>query len=1275
MHILMKSAFHDRLRWIRFFTIVVLFLTGSPVASAQAWVKLTGPAQTVYTAPATVSMTVGYGSTNGGPKSEYIDNVRLTQNGVLLSNFANGTYTVHGLPPGTYQYMLTAQGIRNLNGEEIVRSLQSGPVVITVNAPPAPVDSAEKVSAWLNTNRVVAGQPFVATVTMKNIGETTWSPEGGYALSMPDNGLVYWNASSSTVPAPVPPGQSATFNITLTPSTGAANGGWYGVTFQMQRNGSWFGLSTGQIGFFVWQPVNSAEFLSQDVAPAMKTGASQTAIVRMKNTGDTTWQPGSHWLGAQNPTDSTLWGGARVPVPRAVPPGESVDIPVSMQAPTIPGVYNFQRQMWADGKGWFGPVTPNVAVSVTAPVNNARTEEGGGFPIEMQTGSTMQMRLRFRNIGETTWNSGAGYALATENPADNTVWSAARIPLPHDVPPNGIVEFLFTITAPSVAGQYPLQWRMNQDGVGRFGEATANTNTRVTLPPLKGTWIEYDALGRVLSHSKDVNAGLATTIVAYESGNRRATTDPKGATTRVQYQAFGSPSQSDVIAISAPEGQLTDIPRDRYGRPTAIVRRSATGSIQLRRTLVYGEGGSLCKSIEPESGSTVMGYDGADNTIWTASGLDLPDPGNCEAAAAHGSSRRVDLTYDSRNRVSTLSFPDGNGNQIWTYAADGLPTRISTANDGGANHTINAYSYNKRRLLTGESSSQEGWYSWALGYSYDANGSRSGIQYPSGLYVALAPDALGQATRVGDYLLGATYHPTGAPNRFTYGNGIRFEQDLNTRGLPARISALPNVSNLAYDYDLNENVVAITETGPGARNRVMQYDGLDRLTQATSAAFGGDGVMRFTYDALDNMQSAKLAGRKDHSYYYDQKNRLTNVRASDGATTVGLSYDAQGNLSMRNGQSFVFDTGNRMRLAPGPETYRYDAHGRRVLAWLQGSGSIHSMYDREGRLRRQQSERDGISREYLYLEGMLVATLETGTDGVTRSKYQHVDALGSPVAVTDASAAVVQRSVYDPYGELLERPLSDGVGYAGHVSDSANGLSYMQQRYYDPQVGRFLSVDPIAAHRTPAGSFNRYWYADNNPYRYVDPDGRSSMNLFGDHDPAGLRRTGDAIDARSMFTLTAHANPNLVQDQRNAVAFENFESTRSLDRARSEFGLKRGQVVFMGACHTGVAPIGLNKSIGQLWADLNDSTVYAPSGFVMYPTNYSSGPVTLRVNMQQDGKGAPGVWNRLTPGGKGSSGPAIKTIRFNANGTATITFAGSQTGSRLPQTQTIGKPK
>jgi len=1035
-------------------------------------------------------MMVEYGSTNGGPKSEYIDNVRLTQNGALVTNFPNGSYTVQGLPPGTYVYMLTAQGIRNLNGEEQVRSLSSGPVTITVNAPPAPIDSAEKVTTSLSTDRVLAGKPFNVSVTMKNTGDTTWTAGGGYSLGMPQGGPS-WGVGTIPVQGSVAPGQTATFNFTATPNQGATNGGWYGIQMQMQRNGSWFGLATGQIGFFVWQPVNNSSFLSQTVPAAMKTGASQVVTVSMKNTGDMTWQSGSYWLGSQNPADSTVWGPTRIAMPRNVAPGESVDIPLTLQAPATPGVYNFQRQMWADGKGWFGSATPNVVVNVRAPVNSARME-GGAMPTGMQTGSSTQLRLLVRNNGETTWTSAAGYALVSENPADNSTWGAQRVALPSDVPPNGLVEFIFTITAPSIPGSYALQWRMKQDNVGRFGDSTPNTNVQVTLPPVKGTWTEYDALGRVTSTAQDTEAGLAITVSTYQQGNWQSTVDPLGRATQVQYQSFGTPEQTRPIAIRAPEGAFTDVPRDRYGRPTAVIRRNSNSSVQLRRSLVYGEGGALCKIIEPESGTTVSAYDAAGNIAWSASGLSLPSTDNCDLTAAQGSGRKVARTYDARNRISTLTFPDGNGNQSWSYTADGLPAQVQTANGGGTNPIINTYSYNKRRLLTGESTSQVGGFNWALGYGYDANASRMGIQYPSGLYIALEPNALGQPTRVGTHATGVTYHPNGRPVGFSYGNGIRFEQSFNVQQAIASIGAFPNVSSLAYAYDLVGNVARISDLTTVGRDRQMSYDGLGRLVLSSSPGFGGDGNLRYTYDVLDNIRTARLTGGKDHSYVYDAKNRLTNVMSSQGATTMGLAYDVQGNLSLRNGQPFVFDMGNRLRSAPGPEAYRYDAGGRRVVATLQGSGAILSMYDGNGTIRRQHSERDGKSREYLYLGSLLVATLETGSDGVVRPYYQHLDTLGSPVAVTDASGAVIERSYYDPYGELRNRPLKDGIGYAGHVSDSVNSLSYMQQRYYDPSLGVFLSVDPINGLQNPVAQFNRYRYANGNPYRFTDPDGRES---------------------------------------------------------------------------------------------------------------------------------------------------------------------------------------
>ena len=99
------------------------------------------------------------------------------------------------------------------------------------------------------------------------------------------------------------------------------------------------------------------------------------------------------------------------------------------------------------------------------------------------------------------------------------------------------------------------------------------------------------------------------------------------------------------------------------------------------------------------------------------------------------------------------------------------------------------------------------------------------------------------------------------------------------------------------------------------------------------------------------------------------------------------------------------------------------------------------------------------------------------------------DALGSPVAGTDEVGALVVRTTYEPYGAALNRTV-DGVGYGGQVMDAATGLVYMQQRYYDPAIGRFLSADPVPADGNTGGNFNRYAYANNNPYRFIDPDGR-----------------------------------------------------------------------------------------------------------------------------------------------------------------------------------------
>ena len=145
--------------------------------------------------------------------------------------------------------------------------------------------------------------------------------------------------------------------------------------------------------------------------------------------------------------------------------------------------------------------------------------------------------------------------------------------------------------------------------------------------------------------------------------------------------------------------------------------------------------------------------------------------------------------------------------------------------------------------------------------------------------------------------------------------------------------------------------------------------------------------------------------------------------------------------------------------------------------------------------------------------GLLLSSALACAQTVT---YFHNDVSGTPVLATDANGNVVWRENYRPYGERLNNPSAgsgNAIGFASKPFDSATGLSYMGARYYDPSVGRFMGVDAAPADPGSVHGINRYAYANNNPYRYVDPDGHSAIDLvFLGYD---LGKLGAAIYAGS----------------------------------------------------------------------------------------------------------------------------------------------------------------
>ncbi len=135
--------------------------------------------------------------------------------------------------------------------------------------------------------------------------------------------------------------------------------------------------------------------------------------------------------------------------------------------------------------------------------------------------------------------------------------------------------------------------------------------------------------------------------------------------------------------------------------------------------------------------------------------------------------------------------------------------------------------------------------------------------------------------------------------------------------------------------------------------------------------------------------------------------------------------------------------------------------------------------------------------------------------------FYHSDMYGSPLTATDSSGALVWKQEYNALGVRFSgTTLSDGdnTGFTGYPEDRDTGLSYARARWYNPELGRFISRDPVGINPSDVKSFNRYAYANNNPYRYVDLDGRQPQQIQGD--------TNGFFVNGGLFTVTTPSNPS-----------------------------------------------------------------------------------------------------------------------------------------------------
>src|ERR1700722_5801774 len=639
-----------------------------------------------------------------------------------------------------------------------------------------------------------------------------------------------------------------------------------------------------------------------------------------------------------------------------------------------------------------------------------------------------------------------------------------------------------------------------------------NELTQVKRNDGTSTTMTYDLVGRKTS-IVDPNAG--TFHYAYDNeGHLKTLTDPNGHAIKYAYDHVG-----DLISRTYADGT----------KATAMYGGPASGNAVGRLMAVIDAAGTLS-----------INYDTRGRVIQRNRNV-----------LANGKMYTVRYAYDSADRVTSMTYPDG---VVVKYGYDGGGNVVSVS-DGMGNNIANAF-------------------------AYTASGRLTGLKYGNGTYSSYVYDVMDRMTTL------ESFNPSSAAmQNMTYA----YDGDSNITSIQDAVYG----HNQQFTYDTMNRLTGAVGAGYGTEN--YTYDAVGNLLTKGSAAFmfspnhheraicriinspnlypdpptscnpANVGTTVMTYDTRGNMtQMGSL------QYAYDFENRLTTE--SNGSTLLQTNvYDFWGDRVVQttptetrvfidgifedgaNGTSDHIKTPTLLlatNLKPpakaaasakvnpqaplptmqagrptfvSPSTWFAMLLGLTMLTMLFGSvlrvtGRKRSLKVGIGIPRiRFSHARTGI--KVMALSFGLVTSTATDSWAMTPPEppaaasarasssataaatgqqrfFYHLNHLGGVNLVTNSAGNVVQILEYKPFGETYETSGSVTMpfGFDGQRLDGSNattGLYYFNSRFYNPEIGRFMSADSVMDRPTIPQTLHHYAFAGDNPVRYVDPSGHS----------------------------------------------------------------------------------------------------------------------------------------------------------------------------------------
>nr|WP_162990890.1 DNRLRE domain-containing protein [Maliibacterium massiliense] len=674
--------------------------------------------------------------------------------------------------------------------------------------------------------------------------------------------------------------------------------------------------------------------------------------------------------------------------------------------------------------------------------------------------------------------------------------------------------------------------------------------TKMILPDNKQLTYTYDNYHNATTASLPGGIKYSFTYDAYGNNTQITQQGASASDPKIIVQASYSANGNDLVSVT-----------DEHGKTTAYsvdAQRGWTNSVQdaggQSTAYTYDARGRTSKvSRATDDGSVANDYTYAKDLIATLSHSNASPTVKTQYAFTYndyglkvqskvGGAVLASNTYDTYNRLVKVAYANGDA-MGYAYNAQDQVTETRVDGESAARY---GNVYDKEGRLVRSSNGQEGytealrydligrlrqvdgrqnsavwsygldyndndelsrmWYTRgseaanAVNYTYDSSGFNTGANYTHGSTTISQQSTIDGYGRTGSMQLkkGSAVLSSAA---YTYASPAPGR--TSTRVLSLRNQAGSYDRTLSYTYDAVGNITSVSD---GTHTTHYTYDDLYQLVREDNQAAGKTWV--WTYDLGGNIKS-----RVEYSYTTGA------VSVENALDTVVYAYgDANwpDKLTGYDGQAITRDAiGNPM--SDGEWTYSWEG-GRRLSGMSKAGTSLSYAYDASGI--RTSKTVNGVKTRYT-LMGSLVAYEQTGSEVI----YYYYDAVGRPmsmrigsaqyhyvynlqgdvIGLVDNTGAVVVEYTYDAWGKPLSvtGSLAGTVGkknpyrYRGYRYDEETGFYYLQSRYYDPEMGRFINEDKFAGFVGSIGDHNVFAYCWNNPVMYTDLTGHYPTGFYG----------------------------------------------------------------------------------------------------------------------------------------------------------------------------------